>query len=446
MTLDNDMALTVDWWYRSTPKNWYAGKQVYVFYDLKYQQLKIEDPITQDVAWSRLKSKPAACNKIKSISNGVNSQGDCSKVVLDNGWCFESVQDLVLSQWEVKSPIAILANPDGCYQLWNLKLNQLAQCNIIDKKNRMNRDALGISIPIDLEDRLNGKVLQQSQAAEALTNSLLIYQAGLKDKNKPIGVFLFLGPTGVGKTELAKALSLEIYKDPLAMIRFDMSHFSEPHYIARLIGSPPGYLNHEEGGQLTNPLMDNPFRVVLLDELEKCHPIIIKTFLPVFDEGFILDVKNNHISCSDTIFIMTSNLCGQEIARMYNEGLTSEAILERIEPKLMEVLSPEIYNRVQPILFQPLAKETMGSLVELMLSTIIQKLETENDIRLHIDDSLKRFLAIHGYHPLLGARPLKKLIEQEIIVFLAKRLVNQTIKKGESVSLSYDGNSVIILP
>jgi ATP-dependent Clp protease ATP-binding subunit ClpA len=217
-----------------------------------------------------------------------------------------------------------------------------------------------------------------------------------------------------------------------------MSHFTESHSINRLIGSPPGYVNHEEGGQLTNPLLNNPQTIVLLDEIEKAHPHVIKTFLPIFDEGFIVDTKSNFISCSETIFIMTSNLCSDEIVHFYNLGYSSEEILEAIEPYLMKVLSPELYNRVEPVLFRPLAKETMYNLVELMLDKVEKKLLMEKQIQIYIDDSLKDFLVENGYHLFLGARPLKKLIEKRVLSNLAYNIIKNGIESGSHIILFYD--------
>jgi len=297
-----------------------------------------------------------------------------------------------------------------------------------------------------LENRLAARVLQQPEAINSVFNALLNYSAGLKEKEKPIGVFLFLGSTGVGKTELAKALNDDIYGHSGNMLRFDMSHFTAHHTISRLIGSPPGYQGHVEGGQLSGPLLENPRRVVLLDEMEKAHPQVLKAFLPVFDEGFILDAQNNQASCSETIFIMTSNLCGDIIVHLSNLGCSSEEILETIEPYLMEALSPELYNRVEPVLFRPIAKETMEALVELMLGRIKERLLKEKNIQIEMDDSLKVFLAEKGYHPLLGARPLKKLIEKRVLTVLAHAIIKKEAGKGTILTLLYDeeSDSVII--
>lgn len=442
VTLDDGTTFTVDWWYRSVPQKWSAGSRIYISYDFQYGECKLEHSISQDVAWAKKTRDPSIPPKrIKGLSNGQNDPDCYSKIILDNGYCFRSIEDRVFDTWKVNSLVAVLANPTGLYQVWNLNKNEIALCNCVGNSNQSIRDPIEIADIFSLKDRLDAKVLQQGEATKALVDSLLIYSAGLKDKEAPIGVFLFIGPTGVGKTELAKALAFEMYKSSSATLRFDMSHFTESHSISRLIGSQPGYVNHEEGGQLTNPLIENPQRIVLLDELDKAHPQVIKAFLPVFDEGFILDTKNNRISCCETIFIMTSNLCSEQISRLYYAGYSTEAILEVIEPELMQQLSPELYNRVQPILFQPLAKETMGALVELMLDKIKEKMTVERKIQLQIDDSLKSFLVEHGYHPLLGARPLKKLIQKEVLTALADHFIREKVQNGSEILLFYDKDS-----
>lgn len=301
---------------------------------------------------------------------------------------------------------------------------------------------------LGLESRLNEKVLQQPEATKAVAESLLIYSAGLKEKERPVGIFLFLGPTGVGKTELAKALTNEVFKSPANLLRFDMSHFNEPHSSARLIGSPPGYVNHDEGGQLTRHLIAHPQSVVLLDEIEKAHTQVHKVFLPVFDEGFVLDNKNRRIDCSQAIFIMTSNLCGPEIADLYNLGHTAEEIFQIIEPKLMKALSPELYNRVETVLFRPIKKETMGALVDLLLSEVTDRVLMEKKIQVIIDNSLRSFLVEEGFHPLLGARPLKKLIEKKVVATLAHSILTKGIESGATVTLFYnrEQDAVIVVP
>jgi len=447
-TFENNMSFTVNWWYRSVAKKWKEGDPVYLSYDFTYNQIRLQHANLQTVAWGVIHSRPSPLWLIKAIPNGLSDPDAYSRITLDNGYIFKSTdhQAFGKNSWKVKDRIFVLANSNGFYQVWNIDKQQIILCELIANCNQTKSKPIEIQDILGLEDRLNAKVLQQPEATKALLSSLLNYAAGLKERGKPIGVFLFIGPTGVGKTELAKTLALEMYNDSARILRFDMSHFTESHSINRLIGSPPGYVNHEEGGQLTNPLLDNSQIIVLLDEIEKAHPQVIKTFLPVFDEGFILNNKNNLISCSETIFVMTSNLCSTKIIELYNQGYSSEDILGLIEPELMEAFSPELYNRVEPVLFRPLAKETMDVLVDLMMDKVAARLMMEKQIQIHIDHSLKNFLVENGYHPLLGARPLKKLIEKSILSNLAYTIIKEEIEGGCEILLLYDKekNSIII--
>lgn len=295
-----------------------------------------------------------------------------------------------------------------------------------------------------LEGRLNERVLAQPNATRVVSQAVINYCAGLKFPLSPIGVFLFLGPTGVGKTELSKVLAETLYKTQRYLIRYDMSHFSEPHSVARLIGSPPGYANHDEGGKFTEALKAKPQSVVLLDEIEKAHPSVRKIFLPVFDEGYIKDTKDRKINCRDTIFVMTSNLCSQRIASLFNEGYTDEEILRAIEPELIQTLTPELYNRLQPVIFRPLEKETMSALVDLMLEEAVERIKYVKDIYLTVDKSAKEFLVERGFHPLLGARTLRKLIQDSVIAHLSYAIVRGDISQGSRVKILYENEEWLL--
>lgn len=446
VTFENNLSFAISWFYQSVPQKWQEGDAVYISYSSFYSQIKLQHVQAKTVAWGKLKSHPNPSWSIKTIPIG-SSNDIYSTFTLQNGYVFKSNQPKIFGKngWKVKDRVIVLANADNLYQVWNIEKNQIIQGELYKNYNQFNGN-VEIKDILSLKDRLNARVLHQPEATEALMTSLLNYAAGLKEQNQPIGVFLFIGPTGVGKTELAKVLADEMYGGSNQMLRLDMSHFSQSNSSIRLLGSPPGYINHEEGGQLTNPLSNNSQIIVLLDEMEKAHPEVIKTFLPIFDEGYILDTKNKRISCSETLFIMTSNLFSQKVTNLYKHGYSSEEILATIENDLIEALSPELYNRIQPILFRPIAKETMDTLVDVMLDKVINRLAEEKQIHIYIDQTLKSFLADKGYHELLGARPLKKLIEKRVLFTLAYTIIKEGIENGDEILLLYDKetDSVIV--
>lgn len=291
---------------------------------------------------------------------------------------------------------------------------------------------------LGLEDFLNQRVIAQEYATASVARSIINYVSGLNDPKMPIGAFLFAGPTGVGKTELAKVLCLELFKDTSHLVRIDMSLYSERHTVSRLIGSPPGYVNHEEGGELTNALRKHPKCVVLFDEIEKAHPEVQKILLPVLDEGYLKDHKGRHISCRDAVFIMTTNLASHKLIELAKYDLEPDEILEAVEPVFMKELSPELYNRLEPVMFKPLKPEAMGPIVDLMLKEVINNLQKVKKIALVIDQTVREYLSEKGYHPQLGARPLKRLIKNTVNIALARAVLEGKISSGSKVLLSYD--------
>lgn len=427
ITFKGKMSLTIKEAHRSEVCQWKEGEQIYLFFDSNLC-IQLKHAHVQTTAWGVLRDHPSSMYLINNVE-----VSPCFSVKLSNGFVCKSRHQNG-SGWKIKDKIIVLNNSDGIHQVWNTDKQEIVLCESVENCNK----PLVIKNILNLEDKLNAKVLQQPEATKAVVESLLNYTAGLNEQEKPIGVFLFIGPTGVGKTELAKTLAFEIYDHAANILRFDMSHFTEPYSISRLLGSPPGYMNHEEGGQLTQPLLHSSKIIVLLDEVEKAHPQVIKIFLPVFDEGFVLDTKHNRVACSDTIFIMTSNLCATRILELFNKGYSSEEVLAEIEPQLIEALTPEIYNRVEPVLFRPIAKESMNGLVDLMLDKIAKRLELIKHIHIHIDPSLRQFLVENGYHPLLGARPLKKLIEKKVLSVLARMIVKEGVERDSKILLKFD--------
>lgn len=435
VTLEDDSEWKIGYWYGNEIKDWRPSQRLHlIYYGGLSNDIKLENIDTSNVAWGVVQAfpHPEKSIRIKRVPKNPFDPDSGSTVVLSNGLTLMGPEKAVSNYgWKAKDRILFLRNSSNFehFDLWHLDSNVLIKDWQVPTTKPFD--------VTELKDRLAKRVLSQPEAIQTISVAVLNYCAGLKNPQTPLGVFLFLGPTGVGKTELAKALTDVLYRDRSHMIRFDMSHFVEPHAIARLIGSPPGYVNHEEGGQLTEAIKSKPRSVVLLDEIEKAHPSVHKFFLPVFDEGYITDNKDNKIPCQEVAFIMTSNICSQEIATLFQAGYDADAVLTEVEPFIIQILSPELYNRVQPVVFHPLTPETMKPLVELMLKEVIQRLKATKDINLVITDSVKKYLEMNGFHPTLGARPLKRLIEKQVVANISYALISEDIPNGSTIVLTH---------
>ncbi len=295
-----------------------------------------------------------------------------------------------------------------------------------------------------LEAKLKKKVIGQDHAVEEVASAIMRYAVGVNDPNTVIASFLFSGPSGVGKTELAKQLCSELYGHSGHFVRLNMSEFSEAHTISRLIGSPPGYVGYSEGGQLTNALLANPYSVVLLDEVEKAHPQVQKLFLHVFDEGLLTSALGQEIDCRYSIFICTSNILASEIANLHEAGHTLDEISAFLQPYFIAKLSPELFNRLNFIVFSPLTKGVMEQLVERLLNDLHQRVHCAQGISLSFDRSLIRYLVDQGIDPQLGARPLKRFIDKKLTTVVAASILREEIQSGDLVKCSFNGESVVI--
>ncbi|MBX2934862.1 MAG: ATP-dependent chaperone ClpB [Ferruginibacter sp.] len=300
-----------------------------------------------------------------------------------------------------------------------------------------------------LEDELHKRVIGQQEAIEAVSDAIRRSRAGLHDPKKPIGSFIFLGTTGVGKTELAKALADYLFDDDSMMTRIDMSEYQEKHTVSRLIGAPPGYVGYEEGGQLTEAVRRKPYSVILLDEIEKAHPDVFNVLLQVLDDGRLTDNKGRIVNFKNTIIIMTSNM-GSQIIQENFENITEENKDEVVSRTKMEVMAllkqtirPEFLNRIdEVIMFQPLLKEEIKGIIKLQLESL-KTLVAENGINLQFSDYVLDFLAENGFDPQFGARPLKRLIQKEIINQLSKKILANDIDKSRPVLVDvFDGTVV----
>jgi ATP-dependent Clp protease ATP-binding subunit ClpB len=287
---------------------------------------------------------------------------------------------------------------------------------------------------LHMEERLKRRVVGQDHAIEIVANAVRRARAGLQDPNRPIASFIFVGPTGVGKTELAKALAEFLFDDERAMIRIDMSEYQERHSVARLIGAPPGYVGYEEGGQLTEAVRRRPYSVVLFDEIEKAHPEVFNVLLQVLDDGRLTDGKGRTVDFRNTLIIMTSNI-GTEFITEYD---TPERIREKVWDALRRAFRPEFLNRIDEIIvFNRLTKEHIQQIVDLQFERLKQRL-ADKRITLELSETARAKLAELGYDPTFGARPLRRTMERHIANPLAKMVIAGQVKEGDHVRIDYD--------
>ncbi len=288
-----------------------------------------------------------------------------------------------------------------------------------------------------MEERLHQRVVGQQEAVEAVSNAVRRNRSGLQDVNRPIGSFLFLGPTGVGKTELCKALAEVLFDDEHAMVRLDMSEFQERHTVSRLIGAPPGYVGYEEGGKLTEAVRRRPYSVILLDEIEKAHRDVFNILLQVLDDGRLTDNRGHTVNFTNSIVVMTSNIGSQLIQQIAREGGTEEEMYETVNESLQGHFLPEFLNRIdESILFHPLKREEIAKIADLQLGLLAKQLEQQN-LRLTVSETARRQIASQGYDPAFGARPLKRLIQQRLQNPLATELLKGNLQEGDGLIVDY---------
>jgi ATP-dependent Clp protease ATP-binding subunit ClpB len=293
-----------------------------------------------------------------------------------------------------------------------------------------------------LEGELEKRVIGQDKAVTAVANAIRRSRAGISDQQKPIGSFLFLGPTGVGKTELTKALAEQLFDDEHAMVRIDMSEYMEQHAVARLIGSPPGYVGYEAGGQLTEAVRRRPYTVILFDEIEKAHRDVFNILLQVLDDGRMTDGQGRTVNFTNTIIVMTSNIGSHEILEAKPEE--DEALEDTIQQMLRKEFRPEFLNRIDDIVvFNRLDQKRMGDIVDIRLREFAAQIKDSKDITINFSDDVKTMLAEQGYDPSFGARPLKRLIQTKILDPLALEIIDNKITDGDTITAKSENNQVV---
>ena len=299
-----------------------------------------------------------------------------------------------------------------------------------------------------LEQMLHARVIGQDEAVHAVAQEIKRGRVGLKDPKRPIGSFMFLGPTGVGKTELSKALAEVVFGSEQNLIRVDMSEYMEKYSVSKMIGSPPGYVGYDEGGQLSEKVRRNPYSVILFDEIEKAHPDVLNILLQVLDDGHITDSQGRKVSFKNTIIIMTSNVGAEQIVSPKKLGFDSSVdqrgrdytyMKTKVLEELKRLFKPEFLNRIDEIIvFRPISKENMAQILEIMLKNLYQRAKGEMNLGISLDKKAKSFLIEKGYDPKFGARPLKRTIQTEVEDILSEAILEGEVHPGEKVNLRVD--------
>ncbi len=296
---------------------------------------------------------------------------------------------------------------------------------------------------LKLEDELHERVIGQNEAVTAVSNAVIRARAGLKDENKPIGSFIFLGPTGVGKTELAKTLARSLFDSEENIIRIDMSEYMEKHSVSRLVGPPPGYVGYEEGGQLTEAVRRAPYSVILFDEIEKAHEDVFNMFLQILDDGRLTDNKGNTVDFKNTIIIMTSNIGSSYL--LQDQGKITEETKGLVMGEMKRRFKPEFLNRVDDIImFKSLDKEEIKKIIDIFMNSLANRLK-DKDINMEVTDAAKDIMVREGYDPVYGARPLKRYIGNTLETIIARKLIAGQIRNGDTIVVDGDGDNIDIV-
>jgi ATP-dependent Clp protease ATP-binding subunit ClpC len=340
------------------------------------------------------------------------------------------VEDLWSKERATETPIVTVADIAGVLS----KMTGIPVKDLTEEE----RDKL-----INFEYQLHQRVVGQEEAVKAVSEAIRRARTGMKMPNKPIGTFMFLGPTGVGKTELSRALAELLYGDERNLVRIDMSEYQERHTIARLIGSPPGYIGHDEGGQLTERIRRNPYSVILFDEIEKAHDDVFNLLLQIMDDGRLTDGRGRTVDFKNTILILTSNLGSELIQKAQQNKTPAKDVEAQVEVILKSKFRPEFLNRIDEfIIFHSLTKEQIRMIVDLQLKST-ERLLAAQDIELFVEENVKDYLVDNGYDPEFGARPLRRMIQREIETGLSNMLLKKDIHSGDRIKVGLDKSDMI---
>ena len=304
---------------------------------------------------------------------------------------------------------------------------------------------------VHMEERLHEQLIDQEEAVRAVSEAIRRSRTGLKDPQRPIGSFIFLGPTGVGKTELARSLARFLFNDENAMVRLDMSEYMEKYSVSRLIGAPPGYVGYEEGGQLTEAVRRRPYRVILFDEVEKAHPEVFSILLQLLEDGRLTDGHGRTVDFKNTIVIMTSNLGTedlqhQEVGFHRKDETDEQRMRKSVETALKQAFRPELLNRIDDVLiFHPLTQENLEKIVDLIIKDVVQRL-AERNLSLELSAKAKAWLAKKGYDPIYGARPLRRVVQRYIENPISTGILQGKFKEGVTIIIDVQDNNLSFSP
>ena len=415
----------------------------------RYLPDKAIDLIDEACAKARLKGTP----KTKAVINAENNVELYTNMLEDS-----------IKKGDFKTGSEAKINLDKATEKWNT--NKYENKPVIGESEIAEVVSMWTRIPVSkltkdetkhlikLEEVLHKRVVGQDEAVKAVAKAVRRGRVGLKDPNRPIGSFLFLGPTGVGKTELSKALAESVFGSEEAIIRVDMSEYMEKHSVSKMVGSPPGYVGYDEGGQLSEKVRRNPYSVILFDEIEKAHPDVFNILLQVLDDGHITDSKGRKVSFKNTILIMTSNAGASRIMEPKKLGFNSEENekqdYEKMKANVMEdvkrIFRPEFINRIDDIIvFHSLGKNEVGKIVNIMLNQFKHRVKEQMDIDIRFADSAKKYITQEGYDKKYGARPLRRMIQNKIEDTLSDEILNGNVTNGDSITISVRNKEVIIL-